>query len=397
VTISGVLAWGRHNGGAFYTLHTPTGPVELVFDAQNTSEMARLDDAEIAVTGVARSTLDVDGKVTGYTLQVLSPELTRVLRAARDLGAAAPIKTTDVLALHSHLPLNRVKLHGSILADDDSLELRFADDSGTIPIHVGEGRDFTKPSVDIAAFVVRESEDLTLDDAIILTPPAGSAASPPAPSARSNSELITTAADLRSLPPEEAISAKPVRIDGVITYRHREWGIMFVQDATSGVFVNAAQLTATPGTSGDRVIVTGTTTPGDFAPTVIASRMQLLGPSSYPKPSSLNPEEVFLGKADSQWVELEGIVQSSFMAGGQPAAGLSLGTHGFQVGLPAGTPPVPKAWINALVRVRGVCGTLFNGKRQLRGIQLFVPSLSFRASINSQSSNLRALMCSSRR
>jgi signal transduction histidine kinase/CheY-like chemotaxis protein len=377
VTISGVLGWGRHgtNGGAVYALHTSTGPVELFFDAQDTSDMVRLDDAEIAVTGVARSTLDVDGKVTGYTLQVLSPELTRVLRAARDLGAAAPIKTTDVMALRSPLPLDRVKLHGSILAEHDSLELRFADDSGTIPIRVGAGQDFTRPSVDIAAFVVRENGNLTLDDAIILTPPAVSAASPPAPSARSNSELITNAADLRSLPAEEAILGKPVRIDGVITYRHREWGIMFVQDATGGVFVNAAHLTNTPGTSGDRVIVTGTTSPGDFAPVVVAFGMRLLGPSPYPKPSSLNQEEVFLGKADSQWVELEGIVQSVYMASGQPGAGLSFGAHNFQVGLPGGTPPVPKAWINALVRVRGVCGTLFNGKRQLQGIQLFVPSL----------------------
>ncbi len=377
VTISGVLGLGRHatNGGDLFTLHTTTGLVELVVDAQNVSEMTRLDDAEIAVTGVARSTLDVDGKVTGYTLRVQSPELPRVIHAARDLGAAVAIKTTDVTALRNPLPLNRVKLHGSILADRDSLELRFADESGTIPIHVGAGQDFTRPSVDIAAFVMRENGDLALDDAIILTPAVSSAASLSAPGVHSNAELIKTAAALRTLNPEEAISRKPVRIEGVITYRHREWGIMFVQDATSGVFVNAAHVTAAAGTAGDRVVVTGTTTSGDFAPALLASGIELVGRSSYPKPSSLNLEEIFLGKADSQWVELEGIIQSSFIAGGQPAAILTLGTHNFNVGLPAGTPPVPKSWINALVKVRGVCGTLFNGKRQLRGIQLFVPSL----------------------
>ena len=39
--------------------------------------------------------------------------------------------------------------------------------------------------------------------------------------------------------------------------------------------------------------------------------------------------------------------------------------------------PVPTHLVDAKVQVNGVCATIFNQKRQLVGVRLFVPSLGF--------------------
>src|SRR5437867_1667776 len=56
--------------------------------------------------------------------------------------------------------------------------------------------------------------------------------------ARGGADPLTNAADVLSLPAEEALKALPVRVRGVVTAAEPTWeGRFFIQDETSGVFV----------------------------------------------------------------------------------------------------------------------------------------------------------------
>jgi hypothetical protein len=56
--------------------------------------------------------------------------------------------------------------------------------------------------------------------------------------------------------------------------------------------------------------LTGVTGPGDFAPVIQKPKFELLEHGSLPPPIAMEKESIFSGQADSQWVELEGIVQN---------------------------------------------------------------------------------------
>jgi signal transduction histidine kinase len=187
--------------------------------------------------------------------------------------------------------------------------------------------------------------------------------------------VLTTAAQVRALNFHEASLGKPVKLDGIVTYYHPEFKLMFFQDATAGIFVSAQGLTnAMSIHSGAHVQVTGSTAPGDFAPSITDPRVVVLGRGVFPKPSSMSAEDIFSARADSQWVELEGVVRKT-ATGRQGSATIALGPHVLGVLFP-GPQTLPASWIDAKVRVRGVCGTVFNSKRQLLGVQLFVPELN---------------------
>ena len=128
--------------------------------------------------------------------------------------------------------------------------------------------------------------------------------------------------------------------------------------------------------AGDRVVLSGVTGPGDFAPIVQKPRFRVLGRAPFPTPSVLDTEGIFLGRADSQWVQLEGVINSYAVESGHPVANMSWGQHRFRIHLPADQ-ILPPGWIDARVRVSGACGTLFNPKRHWpSGSSSSVPSLA---------------------
>jgi signal transduction histidine kinase/ActR/RegA family two-component response regulator len=97
-----------------------------------------------------------------------------------------------------------------------------------------------------------------------------------------------------------------------------------------------------------------------------------------PAPAPVAFDALFSGKMDSAWVQTEGVVQ-----GVEPnrltseySVVLQWGDYQYRllVHNPAGR-PLPPA--DSRVRVQGVCASLFNARRQLVGIQLYVPSPEF--------------------
>ncbi|HEV2233029.1 MAG TPA: response regulator [Terriglobia bacterium] len=197
--------------------------------------------------------------------------------------------------------------------------------------------------------------------------------------------VITQAAQIRRLTAQQVQLKIPVVLRGVITYTSLEWGVTFFQDSTAGIFITTRELT-TKIRAGDLVEVQGVIGPGDFAPVVDNPKFRVLGKAPLPSAHRFHLEDLLTGKEDSQWVEVHGIVHSvdyedtvsPTMTKGPPSLvlGISAGNNKFKAmvqGFQKGGNYA--ALIDSEVTLRGVCGTLFNDKRQLVGIQLFVPNM----------------------
>jgi signal transduction histidine kinase/ActR/RegA family two-component response regulator len=331
-------------------------------------------DGEVTVTGVAATSEDVYGNVTGLSL--LTPNLAAIkLEKLASDPAHLPVSSVKQLwASTSRPPRHRLHIQG-VVEKNGVTGLQFVDRTGSIPIQPTAGMELpTGVMLDATAFLSISKGGVILDSAAMLRLPSDATNSKRAASERS-ARTIRTAAALRALAPAEARLQIPVVLDCVITFYDREQEIMFVQDRTAGIYVRAHNLGSSTAKNGDHILLSGVSGAGDFAPLVEAPHLTILGRGALPQPSSMPLETIFLGAADSQWVRLEGVLQDVSMEDGRPVAAMAWGLHRFQIRLPRSA-AIPDSLRDARVIVQGACGSLFNSKRQLIGIQLFVPNLA---------------------
>ncbi len=333
----------------------------------------RLVDAEVRINGVASTGVDIHGNLTDLTILATDSKSVTQLRPPPD-PASLPVQDLQSVMGHSGSLDHRVRLQGLIEHAGDAQGFRFSDSSASVAISDLEGFDL-QPSqqTDIVAFVDHFDKGLTLGN----VEPAIRASRA---IKQDKSALITTVAALHALKPEIAALQQSVLLDCVLTYYDPTWQMAFVQDRTGGVYVSLhgsvnGNVAPRALRAGDHIRLRGLSGAGDFAPVVQSPSFEFLEHSSLPAPSTTLAEMILSGQADSQWVELEGIVQGFGFDGNHPSAKLSYGSHNYKVIFPASVKLTPE-WIDARVKVRGAAGTIFNGKRQVLGIQLFAQDLS---------------------
>jgi len=202
---------------------------------------------------------------------------------------------------------------------------------------------------------------------------------------QSSLPVLTQMAQIRRLTASQAGLRYPVEVRGVITYNVPAWGVAFLQDSTAGIYIWRSAALADV-RAGDLVQVRGIAGPGEFAPVVDQPQVRVLGQAPLPTAHRYHIEDLLTGKQDSQWVEVRGIVRSvgfetrlpPDMREGPPSLVLAIAggndkvkarIGGFQRGANY------DYLLDAAVTIQGACGTLFNDKRQLVGVQLFVPSI----------------------
>ena len=186
--------------------------------------------------------------------------------------------------------------------------------------------------------------------------------------------VLTKASQIRRLTADESSLGYPVELHGVITVNLAPWGVTFFHDETGGVYMENHQ---TGAHAGDLVEVRGFTAPGAFAPIVDHPEIRIIGKASLPSPGHFPLDELLTGQQDSQWVELRGIVHSIELDADAVEVGVTRGDHKFRAVITG----FDKAWnynalIDADVTIQGACATLFNDKRQLVGIQIYVPGIA---------------------
>jgi signal transduction histidine kinase/CheY-like chemotaxis protein len=190
--------------------------------------------------------------------------------------------------------------------------------------------------------------------------------------------ILTRAEQVRSLAPEQAKLGYPVRLHAVVTYYNGQTPDLFVQDSSAGIWVDSAN-SIQPVQAGDLIELEGITAPGEFAPVVDKPRVKILRRASLPTPKHVSIERLQTGDYDSQWVELEGVIRSAPIVriGGGPVVRFEIASaDGRFLAIVPGPDVKASRLVDAKVKLRGACGSIFNPKRQLVGVQLFVPDVS---------------------
>jgi diguanylate cyclase (GGDEF)-like protein len=190
---------------------------------------------------------------------------------------------------------------------------------------------------------------------------------------------LTSARAIRSLTNAQASRGIPVEFQATVTYFRDYRKNLFVQDGTEGLFVKATT-TATL-VPGDRVLIKGTTASG-YRPSVLSNDITVLGHGAAPKPVPATFDELVRGRFDSMLVNARGVVQAADMdrpsADHLPGITLRVLLDGGYVDaqIDSVDPQLLDKLLDAEVAITGVAGGRFDGKMQLIGIVLRVPSLA---------------------
>ncbi len=185
--------------------------------------------------------------------------------------------------------------------------------------------------------------------------------------------------EVRQLSSERASLSQPVQLRGVVTVLSGWKNSFFLQDSTSGISVD--RLDQNPELkAGDKVIVSGTTAPGAFAPIVLSRSVRIVGRTTLPAARLHKLSELMGGTADSQWLAMRGKVRSAEIKTVWDRAvlvlKLDIGSDIIvEVHVQDFAPEAISQLPGAAVTIRGVCGTIFNDRRQLIGLRLFASSL----------------------
>ncbi|HYD82557.1 MAG TPA: sensor histidine kinase, partial [Opitutus sp.] len=201
--------------------------------------------------------------------------------------------------------------------------------------------------------------------------------------------LLTTAAQVRGLTEEEARREIPVRLRGVFMGEADPEGIAFViQDETEGIYIQGPADLVASVTRGDLLEIEGVTDPGGFAPYVVARSVTKVGRGEIPEPIQVSIDELGAGHMDAKWIEVSGIVRSvepkSPSDNGSPPPGTRYAIPSPEsisqselpkviVTLASGNTRLsaqvcgklnPDDYVDAVIRLRGLCFNLHNRNRQ---------------------------------
>ncbi len=192
---------------------------------------------------------------------------------------------------------------------------------------------------------------------------------------------ITTAQEVRQLPAQEAERGHPVVLRGVILHFNENADFeLMMQDDTAAIYVGGTAGRNYKFRPGQSVQIIGVTSPGEFAPMVVASDIKVLGEGRLPAPREKTFEQLATGAEDGQWVRISGIVRSATLDRLSNYSRLSLdlatGGHRLTVRIPNVDAMDLTGLIDCEATVTGICFPAFNRKRQLLTVRLCAPSLA---------------------
>ncbi|HEY1048253.1 MAG TPA: ATP-binding protein [Prosthecobacter sp.] len=202
-------------------------------------------------------------------------------------------------------------------------------------------------------------------------------------SAAQTGRVLKQCAEIRLLSREEAATAIPVEVTGVVTRIDAGTNGFVVHD-DAGVWVYTskevrASLMKEPVPAmsvGDVVEITGQSGPGHFASTIWPHRIRIVGRRDLPPALPVTLAELNTGFHDSQRVSFTGVVQvveRTATYRNEPVLQFtlsSLGGHAFFWHFDLGTDTQAARYLDAEVKVTGVCGPNFNTRGEIVGVRI---------------------------
>jgi signal transduction histidine kinase len=190
--------------------------------------------------------------------------------------------------------------------------------------------------------------------------------------ASAGTRLLTRATQVRALTQEEAAEHWPVKLQGIVLGEAEPEGhALVIQDGDEPIYLKTPGEFVSDFRRGDVVQVEGVSDPGGFAPFVLASRVRKVGLGRVPEPETVTFEQLISGRLDAHWVEVSGIVRHC-EAEGAGRSRMDLATGGGRLTVQIDKSLPPGAFIDAEIRLRGLCFNQHNSSRQMTNPLLLV-------------------------
>jgi PAS domain S-box-containing protein len=351
-----------------------------VMGAPGTNDFRGLIGSKARLRGINTSTI-VDGKVTAASIMVPGTNEISDVEMDRTVARPLPVWSIDALLNREFGPWTNEMVHinGLVCAYKPGEFLVVKDPTGTIRAKVAQtGVTQMDDRVDVWGRLAVRANESILEQATFQVIAPGLAsnldarATDVSPRVRTNwPDVLTTAAQIVKLRPQEAAQGLQVRLRGVITYADPEWFSVFFEDSSDALWVELGQKNIR---AGQWVELSGETGPGNFAPVVLSAKAQILGLTNPPAPAKLDVQQLADGRFDSHLVELEGVVRRLTVEGSHLWLDLTSSKGKFRAVIPNVDQP-PPTLIDSRVVLRGACGSDLNARHQLTGITLCVPGL----------------------
>lgn len=188
-------------------------------------------------------------------------------------------------------------------------------------------------------------------------------------------EVLKSAMAVRALSTDEAIRGYPVQLRGVVTYSAPERSYFFVQDETSGIYVNTGDQRFNLN-SGTLIELEGVSYSGKYEPGIMKPAVRQIGATEMPIPVHADINQLARGLHDSSWIQTRGVVRSmTDIEGGIriviASGGLKTSLHLPNFIKEAMVPDL----VDSVVRIEGVSSTRFDVRGRLEEFQVLVPSV----------------------
>ena len=364
------------NRVSFTLVLGPGKDFDVLLNNSDSAKAKQLAGAWVELAGVFTLKADAAGQVNGTRLYVQSTDLIQTTKAL----PITPIANTRSLS-GSQTP-EPFRIRGTVMSHTLGQYLVVRDSSGSLRVPYPSLNYFNGGSiVEVFGFEVPQKHLLTLTNIMVKLVPSNSAGeeAPPAiitpTAANTNLSSLVKITQVRKLSPQEASRGYPVDVTAVITFFDLPSYMHFVQDESSGIYIDTSRLEGSiPFRAGQKIRIRGYTGPGDFAPIILCENITLLGEEDFPPADHVSFRKLMGGTFDSQWVNLKGVVRDQLLTTNSSNVALFAGDGVVRAVLP----PVPEGLrgtnlVDASIEVQGVCRTLFDEHRRLQGVELLVP------------------------
>lgn len=338
------------------------------------SDVESLPGARVRIRGNVASNAGPDPQASpSVQLYVPSMDQIDVIRTQRE----APRQMIGtVVASEEESSEPGVRVEGTVAKRTGGLLFHVRDRTGTIQVQPTEALSVERgDSVEVVGFRTQNGGRVYLRDARVhrLGPARQEANSQLESASLPTLDRIESVLDVSR---ENADRAYPVDVEGVVTYVDPAWQIMFVEDETAGIYVDADSISWGTVRAGQRVSLRGQTSRGEFAPVITNATVTSMGPGAFPEAPSASLSRIFTGQEDAQWRLLGGTVRSvDEEEEGRVYLNVDTGPQQFEAQIPPhlAEDSRPDQLIGAHIDVRGVTSTVFNERNQFVGVQMFVP------------------------
>ncbi len=187
--------------------------------------------------------------------------------------------------------------------------------------------------------------------------------------------VLTNAAQVRALSPEAAAKKIPVRLRGGVLADPAGGGALVVYDGTEAIYASGSSTQVSKFRRGDAIELTGVTDPGGYAPIVLIQSSKKTGTTPLPEPLTVNYDDLTRKQFDAQFVEISGVVRSC-----EPApdtndlrSKMVIATGGTKLAVRFHTRLPTDSYVDAEVRLRGICFSRYTASRQFLSPMLDIP------------------------